>query len=96
MVFALSAAPKVWFHALLTDHNDGPVCLDVDRSVAHFHQPAFHCSYDDLVVSSPFLSFDVAETPEHPQLYLQHTAGFPVEGVTAVFLHRESRGPPLP
>jgi hypothetical protein len=94
-VFALSATPKVVFHEILAEHTDGPVCHDRNPAETHFHQPAFHCAFDDLVVSSPFLLFTLNEAPEPTVLFPPFAISFIAPDVLRAFLHSESRGPPL-
>ena len=95
LVFAFNATPKVVFHAVLADHKDGFVCQDTDKGTPHFHLPAFHCAFDDLVVSGPFLSVDLRETPAPPVFYTETAFRFVPDMLSMPFLHKESRGPPL-
>ena len=95
VVFALSATPKAFFHDVLAKHSDGIVCTETDKSSPHFHHPAFHCSFDDLVVTSPFVSLSIDEAPEHAAVYAVAATGFTAFIPSSPFLHKESRGPPL-
>jgi hypothetical protein len=95
VVFALSITPKVVFHEVLAEHKDSLLCQDKDKTAPHFHLPAFHCSFDDLVVTSPYLSIDFPPAPERPVFFKINSFGFFTFASSFSFLHRESRGPPL-
>lgn len=95
MIFAISSTPKVWFHEALAHHQDGLVCQDRDKSAPHFHQPSYHCAFDDLVVSSPYLFVELNGAPEPPLCYRQPVSGVLPSFLSALLPYRESRGPPL-
>ena len=95
VLFAVSITPKVIFHDVLAGHKDGLVCQDTDKSAPHLHKPAFHCSFDDLVVSSPYLLAELRKSPEPIYFFQQVFAHFPSPALSTLFLHKESRGPPL-
>jgi hypothetical protein len=93
-VFALSATPKVVFHEALAAHRDGLVCQDRDKSETHLHQPAFHCCFDDLVVSSPYISFDLNAVASPLCYYFTPGESSVTYIFSSFFLHQEDRGPP--
>lgn len=95
LVFALSTAPKILFHEALADHKDGLVCQDADKSVPHFHQPSFHCSFDDLVVSSPYISVELKGAPDELVFFLREPSGLTTSTFSSFLLQQESRGPPV-
>ncbi len=93
MVFAMSAAPKAYFHDLLANHKDSPVCRQIHTSAA-VHPEGYHCHFDELVVSAPFLlQADAAQPPV--LTYTNVVLQFGYTSPAAPFLmHQENRGPP--
>jgi hypothetical protein len=55
LVFALSTAPKSYFHDLVADHHDEVISCDLAHKTSVLHKKAYHCDCDDLVVSTPFV-----------------------------------------
>ena len=55
LVFALSTAPKSYFHDLVADHHDDVLSCDLAHKTSVLHKKAYHCDCDDLVVSTPFV-----------------------------------------
>jgi hypothetical protein len=94
VVFALSASPKVFFHDAFSRHTDGPVCTDNDKTNQHFHLPAFHCSFDDLVVTAPFLTAAQFATGEQPVELIAFIPSHHSQQFLSPFLSIEGRGPP--
>lgn len=94
VVFALSITPKPFFHDVLADHKDEQVCRDKDKSSPHFHKPASHCSFDDLVVSAPFLIVPQAFAPEPLQRAGHFSELIPSFVCSLACQATESRGPP--
>ncbi|MDQ3279591.1 MAG: hypothetical protein M3Q06_14795 [Bacteroidota bacterium] len=95
VVFTISVMPEHLFHDALATHTDQPVCRDEDKSVPHIHNPTFHCSFDELVVSVPYI--DVASQPVINQPVPVETvpASFHSSALSTTFRYTESRGPPL-
>jgi hypothetical protein len=55
-VFAISVAPKAYFHDLVANHKDDVVtCTHPPTSAPCAHKEGFNCHFDDLVVTAPFL-----------------------------------------
>jgi hypothetical protein len=93
LVFAVSVAPKAWFHDLVADHKDLPDCRQLHHSKV-FHYQGFNCHFDDLVVTAPFVS-----SGEQAPLFtgLQPNKEQPVSYTSplqALSQTKESRGPP--
>jgi hypothetical protein len=94
VVFAISVAPKSYFHDALANHNDvGQICTD-NLNSPHFHQSGINCHFDQLVISSLFhfsaesfsdFSLSFLSTPHHriETSYLLHA-----------LVAKENRGPP--
>jgi len=54
VVFAISAAPKAYFHDAFANHQDTyQACTDKLKD-AHFHPRGINCHFDQLVVSCLF------------------------------------------
>lgn len=95
VVFALSATPKIFFHELLANHKDGLVCNKQDKSKPCLHRQAYHCQFDDLVVTAPYLSAVPAISLNNPTFVTQHEACVLPQTIAAPLRHVDSRGPPM-
>lgn len=93
LAFAISAAPKAFFHDLVANHKDFPDCNQVHKTAVLHHQ-RYNCHFDDLVVSAPFLL--VAEQPiAFDNFYFEKKQSSFYFSFTQSFLqHKENRGPP--
>ena len=95
LVFALSTAPKSYFHDLVADHHDDVISCDLAHKTSVLHKKTYHCDCDDLVVSTPFVFqqefFSVSLLKYFPVkqefIYSVFTAEFPNR--------HDSRGPPV-
>lgn len=54
-VFLLAITPKKILHDCLASHKDA-VSHSVNDGTTQLHKAVFHCHYDTVVVSSPFVS----------------------------------------
>jgi hypothetical protein len=94
VVFAVSTAPKAYFHDVFADHKDSAEACTDHTKTAHLHQNGINCHFDQLVVSSLY-HFSLASIPEVNKRFL----GAPHEEIQ-IFYHsgpfnsQESRGPP--
>jgi hypothetical protein len=95
VVFAITVTPGHLFHDALTSHTDEQVCRDQDKSAPHFHNPTFHCSFDELVITAPFLGEVFHPEIKQPSFVISHTVRVPWFYLPATFRHTEGRGPPL-
>jgi hypothetical protein len=94
LVFFVSTAPKTYFHNLVANHKDYSDCTQRHHS-AVLHQQGMNCHFDDLVVTSPFVSLI-----EHPlvsfTIFFEKKLSASSSFLIASFLqHKESRGPPF-
>jgi len=55
VVFTISIAPKSYFHDVIANHKDVVSCDHPEQSSSCLHSKAFHCHFDDLVVTTSFL-----------------------------------------
>lgn len=46
--------PQGFFHTLFANHTDGSDCTE-HHTLAVFHKKGYHCHFDDVVVTAPFL-----------------------------------------
>ncbi len=61
VVFAFSITPQKSIHDLVAKHADPVKCsVHKDAPIAQIENSSIHCSYDNLVVASPFINFLVA------------------------------------
>ena len=56
VVFTISIAPKLYFHDVIAHHRDTVVCHHSENTSSCVHSQPFHCHFDDLVVTAPFLT----------------------------------------
>jgi hypothetical protein len=94
VVFALSITPKNVFHEALAHHKDGLVCQHPDKKLPCFHRQAYHCSFDDLVVSAPFLATHKESVAVCFCTFAPFTFFYQPSILPEAFLQTESRGPP--
>jgi hypothetical protein len=93
LLFVMSSLPKAYFHDLVADHVDMASC-DQKHSQAVLHKQSINCHFDDLVVTSPFVSpavqnFDVANS------VFGKKAAVAIASYHYSFVqHKENRGPP--
>ncbi|MGN6165060.1 MAG: hypothetical protein ACTHOF_11035 [Flavisolibacter sp.] len=95
VVFAISTAPKAYFHDLVANHKDDIVnCTHLPTSAPCAHKQGFNCHFDDLVVTVPFLfqktqiSFcALLANADKQTVYLSSFSPY-------FFSHSTGRGPP--
>jgi hypothetical protein len=93
LVFALGITPKKTLHDLIATHKDSPFQSANSKS-PQLDRAGFHCSYDSLVVESPFLD-------DFIPLELTHNISFRTENaerennfISADYFYFPLRGPP--
>jgi hypothetical protein len=93
LVFAISIAPKAYFHDLVANHKDVSDCRQFHHSIV-LHQENFNCHFDDLVVSTPFLLLtDIIF--DFTNLHRQNKQAIFYSSFLESFSHhKENRGPP--
>jgi hypothetical protein len=94
LVFFISIAPKAYFHELVADHKDFSDCYQLHHSTV-LHQQGINCHFDDLVVSSSFLS--VMEQPFAVVHFYFEKKRFVSNSfyLSSFSQHKENRGPPV-
>ncbi|HEU4902455.1 MAG TPA: hypothetical protein VFT06_06665, partial [Flavisolibacter sp.] len=93
-VFALSTTPKTFFHEALAHHQDGAVCQHPDEKLPCFHRQTYHCAFDDLVVTAPYLATRAEAEVDCPIYFVLLVSLYQPDILPAHRLHKESRGPP--
>lgn len=96
LVFAFSITPQKSIHDLVAKHNDPTHCnVHQDAPIAQVEKSSIHCSYENLVVASPFLDFTFAhELNAPPVRNIKNTSLVALTYLLVPFSF-ESRGPPL-
>jgi len=93
LVFAISIAPKAYFHDLVANHKDFAACHQVHKSTV-LHQQGYNCHFDDLVVSAPFLSATELPVIFSVFYFEQKQSSFYSSFLPSFLQHKEGRGPP--
>jgi hypothetical protein len=96
VVFAFSITPQKNIHDFVAKHVDPTSCnVHVNLPIDQVENASIHCSFDQLVATSPFVhySFEIALTlPE--TVIVENGAGISfIESNT--LSHFDSRGPPI-
>jgi len=93
LVFFISSAPKAYFHDLVADHKDFSDCRQSHHSTV-LHQQGMNCHFDDLVVTSPFVSSIEQPVPSLNSYFEKRQSAFYSFLVSSFLQHKENRGPP--
>lgn len=93
LVFFIITAPRIYFHDLVANHKDFSDCHQQHHS-AVLHQQGVNCHFDDLVVTSPFVS--LIEQPLLPLAihFKKKLSAFSTLLIASFSQHKENRGPP--
>ena len=96
LVFAFSITPQKSIHGLVAKHSDPTQCnVHKVAPIAQIEISSIHCSYDNLVVSSPFLDFSCThEVAAPPVRVIKNTSLIGLTYLLVPFSF-ESRGPPV-
>lgn len=94
LLFSISIIPKTFFHDAIAHHKDVAVCLHPQKDAACVHQHGFHCGFDDLVVTAPYLLLPAQTFLRAPQEYATFQTYFSTSFLQHYFFHAENRGPP--
>ena len=94
VVFALSVTPKSLFHEALAHHKDGLVCQHPDKKLPCIHRPAYHCAFDDLVVSAPYLATEKVGEVDFIRFFAPYECFYQPVVLPEALGQTESRGPP--
>jgi len=92
--FTISFIPKSVFHDLIASHTDAVSCDHPVTKTECAHQQGYKCSFNDLVVTAPYLSFVSAFSFDAQVIYSSFTSAFYAFILQHHFFGTESRGPP--
>ena len=96
ILFAFSITPKIYFHDVIANHKDAtPPCIHPQKVKACIHEQSYNCETENLVVSTPYLIFSVANALSIPYNYQEFSIGYFSCSTQDCFIHKESRGPPI-
>jgi len=93
LVFFISSAPKAYFHDLVADHKDFSDCQQPHHSTV-LHQQGLNCHFDDLVVTSPFVTLIEQPVPSFDFYFEKKQPAFYSLLLSSALQHKENRGPP--
>ncbi|HZH66278.1 MAG TPA: hypothetical protein VEY10_15400 [Flavisolibacter sp.] len=94
VLFTISFIPKSFFHDAIANHTDEGTC-NFSAEKLCIHQKGFSCSFNDLVVSSPYVAFSSVFNLVEQLIPAPHASRHKNFALELRFLGTESRGPPL-
>ncbi|HEU4634236.1 MAG TPA: hypothetical protein VFS22_09640 [Flavisolibacter sp.] len=94
VVFSISVAPKAYFHDAIAHHKDVVVCHHPEGLSACVHSQPFHCHFDDLVVTAPFLIQAVPHSFFVEINYLDKQDQYNTSYTFSSLYQKAGRGPP--
>jgi hypothetical protein len=94
VLFTVSILPQRFFHDAIASHKDAPVCQTPSPKTDCLHQQGFHCFFNDVVVTTPYVWTAVSFGFHQP-----HFTSSPEQRehsffVTQHLFETENRGPP--
>ena len=94
VLFNISFVTKSIFHDLIASHTDAVSCDHPVKKTACAHQQGFKCSFNDLVVTAPYLSFGSGFILPEAVVYSSFVIVSGSQALPQQFFGTESRGPP--
>ena len=94
VLFTISFIPKSYFHDAFADHTDSAGCNYAIGKSACVHQQGFHCSFNDLVVTAPYVAFSSGFNLVQSFIHVSYTSKYHIPILPEYFFAAESRGPP--
>ena len=89
----MGGLPKAHFHDLVADHVDKASCEE-EHSDAVLHNQSVNCHFDDLVITSPFVSTAI-QNFKASNFHFEKKLFVTFSSYQYSFVqHKESRGPP--
>jgi hypothetical protein len=92
-VLLIGMAPKTWFHDLVARHKDVSSCREKHTTTV-LHNNSYHCHFNDLVVSVPFIKFSSPLQFSSPSGFVEYRTELYSIILTGYSQHPENRGPP--
>jgi hypothetical protein len=92
--FTISCVPKSFFHDLIANHQDVISCEHPGKAASCVHPKGFNCSFEKLVVTSPYVVAAAGFSIVKPVSFPTHKRVHSSFVLSPYFPHSESRGPP--
>src|SRR5690349_20129001 len=89
-VLLICMAPKTWFHDLVARHKDVSSCREKYTTTV-LHNNSYHCHFNDLVVSVPFIKFSFHLQLAAPSSFAENETEFYSFILTGYSHHPENR-----
>ncbi|MBS1666645.1 MAG: hypothetical protein JST58_04640 [Bacteroidetes bacterium] len=93
IVFAFSITPQIYLHDLLADHRDSPIKSNFSDQ-AQLSKTGFHCTWDNLVVESPFINKVISPFISIQKQFVKLESVFKTDCLGLDYFYFELRGPP--
>lgn len=96
VVFAFSITPQKNIHDFVAKHIDPTTCsVHVNLPIEQLENTSIHCSFDQLVATSPFVhyNFEIVLTAPAVAIIKNETGIWRKESTS--LSHFDSRGPPI-
>jgi hypothetical protein len=91
-IFTFSITPKQWLHDVIANHKDS-YAYSVDGKII-LTTAGFHCNCDNLVVQSPFISYDGPAEVNAPAFFVLYQSATISNLISAHHFFSSLRGPP--
>jgi len=91
-IFTFSITPKKWLHDIVANHKDS-YANSIDGKTIRT-TAGFHCNCDNLVVQSPFISYDGPAEMNAPAFFVLHQTATISNLISSYHFFSELRGPP--
>jgi hypothetical protein len=92
-IFTFSVTPKQWLHDIIANHKDTNAYA-VDGKII-LTRVGFHCNCENLVVQSPFISYDGPAELNAPAFLVLHQTATISNLISSYHFFSELRGPPF-
>jgi hypothetical protein len=93
IIFTFSITPKNILHHIIASHQDD-ICLITNHDITNVHQAGFHCSCENLVAESPFISCVSFQGLKAPVIFSVFAGGIVYDFYNLHHFFAELRGPP--
>ncbi len=95
LVLLIGQAPKSFFHEAIATHQDEITCLDHSTSTTCVHPQPFHCGFDKLVVTIPFLTAEAKTVIPFQNSYVLHNSSYHSSYFFQYSFPTKGRAPPV-
>ncbi len=94
VLFTISFIPKSHFHDVIATHTDDKGCEHPAQNLGCLHQKGFNCSFNDLVVTTPYISLIIKFNFNEVRFLSSSVSNYYCFLFKHYFFNTESRGPP--